>query len=196
MSEDSKPQDAINAFDIRYSGRRNATGINWQRIFGGRGVGLLGVTHSTTRVNSAVKDLVRGGPFDPEVEIDQVISAGAVTFRQDSTEAETTLKYDLALHSGRFGEYRLGGAQKCFVNDYVTLSPLGYDGPFTVIPDVNPIDLRERVNAYQSSVYLQSAHEFARRVRFTFGGRLDRFSHFGVSRSRFSQRAGVTVALA
>ena len=42
----SKPEDELNNLDIRYDGWRSATGFNWQRLFGARGVGLLGVTHS------------------------------------------------------------------------------------------------------------------------------------------------------
>ena len=196
LSEESDPDTSLGAFDIRYAGRRNATGINWQRIFGTRGVGLLGLTHSSAAVDSTVKDLVRNGPVGPAVSVDQAIAEGAVTFRQDSTEDETTLKYDLTLHAGRAGEYRLGGAQKIFVNDYVMLSPLGYDGPFAVVPDVNPIDLRERFKATQSSVYLQGTQQLGRRLRVTVGGRFDRYAQFGISHSRISPRAGVSIALA
>lgn len=196
LTEDTEPDNSLGAFDIRYGGRRNATGINWQRIFGTRGVGLLGLTHSSAAVDSTVKDLVRNGPFAPARGIGQVIEDGTVTFHQDSTEDETTLKYDLTVHAGPLGEYRIGGTQKLFVNDYVTLSPLGYDGPFAAVPDINPINLKERFTAVQSSVYLQGTHEVARRLRVTAGGRFDRYGQFGVSQSRFSPRAGVALALA
>ena len=196
LSEKTEPGDSLGAFDIRYAGRRNATGINWQRIFGTRGVGLLGLTHSSATVDSTVKDLVRNGLINPALSVDQALAEGALTFRQDSTENETTIKYDLTLHAGRAGEYRLGGAQKLFANDYVTLSPLGYDGPFAAEPDLNPIDLRERFNAGQSSVYLQGTHQLGQRIRFTVGGRFDRYAHFGSSHSRISPRAGVSIALA
>ena len=196
LSEKTEPGDGLGAFDIRYAGRRNATGINWQRIFGTRGVGLLGLTHSSAAVDSTVKDLVRNGPVGPELSVDQAVAAGALTFRQDSTENETTIKYDLTLHAGTAGEYRLGGAQKLFANDYLTLSPLGYDGPFASEPDLNPIDLREGFEATQSSVYLQGTHQLGRRFRATIGGRFDRYAHFGISHSRFSPRAAVSIALA
>ncbi len=195
LTEDSKPRDVLSTLDIRYGGRRNASGINWQRIFGARGVGLLGFSHSSAQVDSTVKDLVRNGLFGPDADVAETIEGGAVTFRQDSTEAETTLKYDLTIHAGASGEYRLGGAQKYFVNNYVTLSPLGYDGPFTLVPDINPIDLRERFVASQSGLYLQSTYRFAGRVRVTIGGRYDRYAHFGLSHSRLSPRAGVSVSL-
>ncbi len=195
LSEKTKPTDSLGAFDIRYGGRRNATGFNWQRILGTRGVGLLGLTHSTATVDSTVKDLVRSGPIPPQQSVGQAIAAGVETFRQDSTEDETTIKYDLTLHAGRAGEYRIGGAQKFFVNDYVTLSPLGYDGPFAIVPDLNPIDLRESFTATQASAYVQGTHQLGPRMRVTVGGRLDRYAHFGVSQLRMSPRAGVSVAI-
>lgn len=196
LTENTEPDESLGAFDIRYAGRRNATGFNWQRILGARGVGLLGLTHSSATVDSTVKDLVRSGPIPSELSVGQAIAAGAVTFRQDSTEDETTIKYDLTIHAGRAGEYRVGGAQKFFVNDYVTLSPLGYDGPFAVVPDLNPIDLRERFTATQGSAYVQGTHKFGRRMRVTVGGRFDRYAQFGVSNLRMSPRAGVSVAIA
>ena len=196
LSEKTKRGEGLGALDIRYAGGRNATGINWQRIFGTRGVGLLGLTHSSAAVDSTVKDLVRDGPLDPALSVDQAVAAGALTFRQDSTENETTIKYDLTLHAGSAGEYRLGGAQKLFANDYLTLSPLGYDGPFTREPDLNPIDLREGFEAAQSSVYLQGTHRLGQRIRATVGGRFDRYGHFGSSHSRISPRAAVSIALA
>ena len=196
LTENTEPDESLGAFDIRYAGRRNATGFNWQRILGTRGVGLLGLTHSSATVDSTVKDLVRSGPIPSELSAGQAIAAGAVTFRQDSTEDETTIKYDLTIHAGRAGEYRVGGAQKFFVNHYVTLSPLGYDGPFAVVPDLNPIDLHERFTATQGSAYIQGTHKFGRRMRVTVGGRFDRYAQFGVSNLRMSPRAGVTVAIA
>ena len=147
-------------------------------------------------MDSTVKDLVRDGPLAPSTPVDLAIADGAVTFRQDSTEDETTFKYDLTLHAGSAGEYRVGGTQKIFVNDYVTLSPLGYDGPFTVVPDRNPIDLRERFTATQSGAYIQGTHELARGLRLTLGGRVDRYAQFGMSHLRMSPRASLSLALA
>ena len=196
LTEETEPDDSLGAFDIRYGGYRSATGVNWQRIFGTRGVGLLGLTHSTAGVDSTVKDLVRNGPYVPGAAIDTILADGAVTFRQDSIETETTLKYDLTAHAGRFGEYRIGGAQKFFVNDYLTLSPFGYDGPFTIVPDVNPIDLRERFRATQGSAYVQGTGQLARLARVTLGTRLDRYGHFDVSSWRLSPRAGISIRIA
>jgi hypothetical protein len=58
-------EDEVYNFDIRYRGWRSATGFNWQRLFGTRGVGLLGLTHSEASVTQTLKDLVRNGVPPP-----------------------------------------------------------------------------------------------------------------------------------
>ena len=169
--------------------------MNWQRIFGLRGVGLFGLSHASARVASTVKDLTRGDALDPAAGYEEIIAGGLVMFEEDSAEEETTLKYDLTWHAGFLGEYRLGGTQKYFVTNYVTLSPLGNEGAFSVVPDINPIALLERVTGVQSRICLQSTHALARKLRLTLEGRFDRYGHFGVSHSRISPRTGLTVAL-
>ncbi len=195
LTDDGDIEEELSAFDIRYRGFRSAAGLNWQHIFGSRGVGLLGLTHSRAGIDSTTKDLARGGPFVPGANTEQLIAGGAVVFRQDSSEDETTLKYDLTLHTDRFGEYRLGASRKRFFNKYITLSPLGYNGPFTLIPDVNPIALRERFPAAQTSAYIQGAYALASKVRLTLGGRFDRYRQFSAAHTRFSPRAGLKVRL-
>lgn len=195
IAEDFDPEDILSSFDIRNSGRRNASGVNWQRIHGSRGVGLLGVSHSSAGVDSTVKDLARGRSYGAGADVQQIVATGATTFRQDSTEAETTVKYDLTLHGGSLGEFRVGGFHKHFRNNYTTLSPLGYDGPFTLVPDINPIDLRETFAASQQGAYVQGTHQLGSRARVTVGGRLDTYGQFGRTHTRLSPRAGISVSL-
>ena len=67
-TDDEVPEDELSTLDIRYDGWRSATGFNWQRLFGARGVGLLGVTHSEAKVGQRVRDLLRPAsrrPPDP-----------------------------------------------------------------------------------------------------------------------------------
>ena len=101
--------------------------------------------------------------------------------------------YDLTLYAGGAGKIQTGFNQKIFRLDYNVASPLGYDGPFTVTPDVNPIDLREQFYAYQSSAYLQTSKNLTDRLNVTVGGRLDYYEALG--EARFSPRAGVSYRL-
>ena len=75
LTESTDLEDEIANFDIRYDGWRSATGFNWQRIFGSRGVGLLGITHSEAKVGQQVKDLVAQGVPPPGVPPEVIIAA-------------------------------------------------------------------------------------------------------------------------
>ena len=61
LTDEIDLQEEVSELDIRYEGWRSAAGVNWQRLFGSKGVGLLGLTHSEANVNQQVKDLLRGG---------------------------------------------------------------------------------------------------------------------------------------
>ena len=98
LSESSDLEDEIANFDIRYDGWRSATGFNWQRIFGSRGVGLFGVTHSEAKVGQQVKDLVAQGAPPPNLSPEEVIARSPVVYFEDSREGESTIKYDLTVH--------------------------------------------------------------------------------------------------
>ncbi|RPJ82389.1 MAG: carboxypeptidase regulatory-like domain-containing protein, partial [Acidobacteria bacterium] len=91
----SDPADSELAnLDIEYDGWRSASGLNWQRVFRERGVGLFGITHSSARVDTAYKDLLRAGVPPDSLPLDELIARSPVIFSEDSTEQETTIKYD------------------------------------------------------------------------------------------------------
>jgi len=190
LTEERDFTEDVSELDINYNGWRSVTGLNWQRLFGSKGVGLLGISHSEASVESQVKDLVRNGVPSPDIPVDDIIAAGPVVFREDSQEGETTIKYDLTIYSDSMGKIQAGANQKIFRLDYNVASPLGYDGPFTVAPDINPIDLSEQFYAYQSSAYLQTSKNLTNRLNVTLGGRFDYYE--ALSETRFSPRAGVS----
>ncbi|MEZ5362732.1 MAG: TonB-dependent receptor [Bryobacterales bacterium] len=193
LTEDSDLTEELSALDIRYQGWRSASGFNWQHLFGSQGVGLLGITHSEARVESTVKDLLKNGIPDPSLPVDDVIANGAVTFQDNSREGETTLKYDLTWFGDALGKLQAGGNFKIFNINYDTRSPLGYDGPFTVQPDVNPIFLQKDFTAYQTGAYLQTSRNLTNRLNLTWGGRLDHYQF--LEQARFSPRAGLSYRL-
>src|SRR4051812_8523537 len=98
LTESTDLTDEIANYDIRYNGWRSATGFNWQRTVGSRGIGLLGVTHSTATLTQQVKDLVANGAPPPGVPPAVVIGRSPVVYFEDSREGETTLKNDLTVH--------------------------------------------------------------------------------------------------
>jgi TonB dependent receptor-like, beta-barrel/Carboxypeptidase regulatory-like domain/TonB-dependent Receptor Plug Domain len=193
LTESTDLEDEIANFDIRYNGWRSATGFNWQRTIGSRGVGLLGVTHSTAALTQQVKDLVAEGAPPPAVPPPIVIARSPVVYFEDSREGETTLKYDFTVHVPVFDTVQAGGSFKVFNLDYRVESPYGNDTPYSPVPGIDPFFLDTRFRSYQTGAYLQASKQVASRVNLTLGGRFD---HYAVlSEGRFSPRASVTVRL-
>ncbi len=193
LGENSDLDGGLSEFDIRYEGWRSATGFNWQRIFGERGVGLLGVSHSVATLDSTVKDLLKNGVPPPDVPVDDVIAAGPVVFQDNSTERETTFKYDLTTYVPMLGKVQAGGSFKIFQLNYDTSAPLGNDSPYSPEPDLDPFTIQSRFDAYQTGAYVQATGSVTSRLNVTLGGRFDHYQY--IDAAKFSPRAGVSFAL-
>ncbi|MEP7363792.1 MAG: TonB-dependent receptor [Acidobacteriota bacterium] len=180
----------LNNLDIRYQGWRSANGFSWQRLFGSRGVGLLGVSHSVANVDQQVKDLVYDSVPPDDVTVDDLIARSPVVFRDDSREGESTIKYDLTAYAGALGKLQAGGSLKVFRIRYDLASPLGSDSPYSLDRTVNAFALRQKFTATQTGAYLQSSRNLTPRLNVTWGGRVDKYGYIG--RTRFSPRAGVS----
>lgn len=191
--EESTGDEELDNLDIRYRGTRSATGLNWQRLFGARGVGLLGLTHSEATTVSAVRDLVRDGVPPAGIPLPDLIGSSPIVFDDNSRERETTVKYDLTLTAPFLEKIQAGGAFKVFNLNYRVLSPFGSDTPYSEIPDVYPFSLNRGLRAYQSSGYFQASRRLGPRVNVTFGGRVDDYSI--LNQTRVSPRAGLSVRL-
>ncbi len=192
LTEKTDLNEGLADFDIRYQGWRSATGLNWQHIFGSRGVGLLGVTHSEAAVTSTVKDLVRNGVPPDDIPVDDIIEQGPLVFREGSREGETTVKYDLTTYRtmmGKMNKVQVGGSLKVFRLRYDTGSPLGDDSPYSTTPGVNAFALDRSFTAYQSGAYVQATQDVTKRLNLTLGARLDHYQF--TSDTRVSPRAGI-----
>ncbi len=181
--------DEITNFDIRYNGWRSATGVNWQRIFGTRGVGLLGVTHSEAKVVQQVKDLVSDTSPPAGLSPGTVVAGSPIVYREDSREGETTLKYDLTVYMPFVDKVQAGGSFKVFRINYNAASPYGNDTPYSPVAGIDPFALSTSYRSYQTGAYLQATKNLSPRFDLTLGGRVD---HYGIlGETRFSPRAGV-----
>jgi len=180
------PTSELNNFDIRYEGWRSATGVNWQRLFGARGVGLLGVSYSDASTTSTVKDLLAFGTPPPDAPIDEVIANTPTSFSETSREQETTLKYDLTWYVPVLHKVQAGGSVKQFRLTYDIAQPYGYDSPYSPVPDQNPIALKTAFTAWQSSAYLQATEDLTKRLNVTWGARVDHYQY--ISQTRVSPR--------
>jgi len=189
LSENTDVADEIANFDIRYNGWRTATGVNWQRIFGTRGVGLFGVTHSEAKVGQQVKDLVSSTSPPAGLPPGQVVAGSPVVYAEDSREGETTIKYDLTMYMRRVDKIQAGGSVKVFRVNYNAASPFGNDTPYSPVPGIDPFALATSDRSYQTGAYLQATKNLTPRFDLTVGGRIDNYSVLG--QTRFSPRAGL-----
>ncbi len=187
-------EDEINTFDIRYEGARSATGVNWQRLFGTRAVGLLGVTWSTASVDQQVKDLAFDGVAPPDVPAEELIANSPIVFRENSGEDETTVKYDLTATLGRTFTLQVGGSYKFFAIDYDTASPFGNDSPYVQEPGYAPFVLTRQFTSSQAGLYVQATQDLLPGLNVTYGARVDHYDY--LSATRVSPRAGVSYGFA
>ncbi|MCC7178017.1 MAG: TonB-dependent receptor [Acidobacteria bacterium] len=182
----------LSTLDIRYDGWRAATGVNWQRLFGSRGVGLLGVTHSEAKVGQRVKDLALEG-LPPTGPADEAIAAAPTVYFEDSREGETTFKYDLTLNVPGLDKIQAGGSFKIFRIDYQAESPYGNDTPFSPVTGVDPFFLTTGFRAYQTGAYVQATRALTQRASVTAGLRVDDYDF--LNETRVSPRLGATYRL-
>ena len=190
-SEDSE----LATLDIRYGGWRTAAGLNWQRVFGDRGVGLLGVTYSSASVDSPYKDLLRAPVPPAGSSLDDIIESAPVIFSEDSIERETTIKYDFTgVGFGWARKVQFGGAVKRVDANYNLQQPYGYDNPYSPTPGGDLLALDAKLTSYDLSAYVQGNWDAGARVSFTAGGRVDHYDY--TSNTRVSPRLGVSVRLA
>ena len=192
-NEEIDPESELSNLDIRYDGWRTATGFNWQRLFGSRGVGLLGVTWSKAEVNQTTKDLIRDGIPPPDADIDEVIENAPVVFSEDSGESETTIKYDLTTYVGRLGKLQVGGSVKLFGIDYDAVQPFGNDSPYSPVPGLNEFDLQQSFTSTQTGAYVQGTTDVTKAFNVTWGARVDNYAY--LEETRVSPRLGASYAL-
>lgn len=191
-TEGNAKTDEVFNFDIRYRGWRSATGINWQHLFD-QGVGLLGVTHSDAHLDEQVKDLVRNPVTVPGAGVDDLIATSPVVFRENSSERESTVKYDLTTRVPVLDRLQVGGSAKLLRVDYDTASPFGNDSPYSLVAGLDPFVLKTTLSSSQIGVYAQTTTQLGPRVSLTSGGRFDHYGY--INRARFSPRGGVSVNL-
>jgi hypothetical protein len=176
----TKERQEADTTNFDYRGWRNASGLNWQQLMGARGVGLLGVTHSRATLSSQARDLRL---------------ADAVVSRNDSSEDEITLKYDLTLNLPVLERLQAGGSGHWFRIDYDNARPIGLENPYSPAPGrVNPLSVRQMFWTSQAAAYVQITRKFGSRLSLTAGGRADRYTY--LQSTRFSPRLALTYRIA
>ena len=192
LTDDSDPTEELSNLDIRYRGRRSATGVNWQRTFGRRGVGLFGVSYGRASVDSTVADLLRGGAA-PGTAVDEQLARAVTVFSENSSEQEMTVKYDLTTYMPMLGKVQSGISVKRTTVDYGVSAPFGSNNPYFAEPDQNPFTREIGDASYLTGVYLQNTRSAGERASITTGVRVDRFGLLAAT--RVQPRLGATYRL-
>lgn len=175
----SKRLQEADPYNIDVKGWRNGTGLNWQQLFGSRGVGLLGLAHSRTSVDDLVKD---------------IRLADSTIYRSRSSEDELTAKYDVTLNVPGVGRLQAGASVRWLLPNHRTQAPFGVENPFSQeIARVNPIDLSPKATIRQRSAYAQLSRSLTSRLSITAGARADRYGYLNAT--RISPRVGLTLRL-
>ncbi len=166
--------------NVDYRGFRNASGFNWQKLFGARGVGLLGATFSRGHIENLDRDL----------RLNNVVVA-----RQNLIEDEYTLKYDVTLNLPWLEKLQAGANARWLHTNFDYAQPIGVENPFSPLPGrVDRMSLSDRSWTGQPSGYLQITRSLGGRASLTAGGRMDRYGY--ARATRFSPRAGLNLDLA
>src|SRR5262249_18822817 len=155
------------------------------------GVGLAGVTSSVASVEQTVKDLVRNGVPLAGTPAEDVIASSPLIYRADSSESETTLKYDATITTSPKTKFQFGGSVKQFRVKYDSAAPLGFDSAYSLQPGVDPFQIDERFTAWQPGAYTQVTQDVTSALNVTIGGRFDRYLY--IAASRFSPRLAATL---
>ncbi|MBC8166885.1 MAG: TonB-dependent receptor [Bryobacteraceae bacterium] len=171
----NEPEDTLT---VNYRGWRTGAGLNWQRLFGTRGVGLLGLTHSEASVRETQTD---------------VRLNNQTTFTDRTREGETTLKYDLSVYVPVFNKVQAGGTLKLFRVNLNATQPFGGESQFSDQERVLPFNIQNRFNVVQPGAYLQTTQTLGKRLSLTWGGRFDNYRYLGAT--RWSPRAGLSYRL-
>lgn len=190
QTQGGKTTDEVDNFDIRYKGWRNATGVNWQHLFGSKATGLLGISRSQANVDTTIKDLLKNGLPSAGEPVSQLIATSPVVFDEHSSEVESTTKYDLTAELPWLSKVQFGGSIKFFQLKYNATSPYGNDSPYLVTPGVNPFSLRKDETTTQTGAYLQDTLALSRRLNVSWGARFDNYRY--LQQSRVSPRAGLS----
>lgn len=174
-----RPLQEADPYNVDAKGWRNGAGLNWQQLFGARGVGLLGLSHSRTSVDDVVRDLRLGD---------------STVYRARSFEDELTAKYDVTLDIPAFRRLQAGASTRWLLPNYRIQAPFGSENPFSQdIARVNPIDLSQKATLRQHSAYAQFSRALTARLRITAGVRADRYRYLDTT--RVSPRLGFTLRL-
>lgn len=170
-------QDDPNTLNTDQLGWRTTTGLAWQHLFGARGVGTLTLSDSRLAARTDAWDTTLGGQL---------------VLHNDSTEGETSARYEATVQGRGLGTLSVGVSGKRLTAGLDRRQPLGQEDPFSTDPTrVNAYDLAEDYATWQAGGFAQLTRPLGSVLGLTMGGRVDHFAAGGAT--RVAPRASLVV---
>lgn len=162
------PTDSFetNPYDIRYTGWRNTTGLNWQHLYSPRSFGLLSLSNSEQ--SQTVVDKA------------QLLNEATV-YSEDTSDGVTILKYDGTVQANSWLTINAGARAAVDRLNYIVDQPLGLQNPYS--SDSSPQDamsLNRRFSSFSSAQYAQVSFLLPRGMKAIVG---ERFSQWAITGS-------------
>ena len=162
------PTDSFetNPYDIRYTGWRNTTGLNWQHLYSPRSFGLLSLSNSEQ--SQTVVDKA------------QLLNEATV-YSEDTSDGVTILKYDGTVQANSWLTINAGARAAVDRLNYIIDQPLGLQNPYS--SDSSPQDamsLNRSFSSFSSAQYAQVSFLLPRGMKAIVG---ERFSQWAITGS-------------
>jgi hypothetical protein len=174
FKSDFKVTDDPSVMNVESGGNKLISGMNWLSFFGKKGYGVLGISN-------AVEKYIEKST-DPR-ENDRL------NFENNSTEGETTFKYDLNYSFDRLIQINLGAITKFYHSHLVIKEPLGCQDQYSV--DSTWRDPKMLDNNYYTTLfssYIQFSKTFLDKIDLSGGLRYDYFGYAVNNNSTVSPR--------
>lgn len=172
---DPKDLDDPSLENTKGGGWQTITGLNWEHLIGTNAFGVL--TLSDAAYN-----------YDTEITDERI--GNQLTFKQNDTEGNTTLRYALSLIPEEITDIRIGIDAKLLRAEYQLDQPLGVLNP--LVADsirVNPVSINDSFTTNQLGVFTELSPRLGPALTVNIGVRYDYFGF--ISESRISPRINV-----
>jgi len=165
ITPDPLDGDETNPFNIRYTGWRNTTGINWQHLYSARSFGVMSVS------NSEQQQTIN--------ESDQMLN-NAQAYYENTHDGISTLKYDWTIQPKRWLTWTAGGQSSADRMNYNVRQPIALPNPYSSNPaPALAMSINRVFTPESSAAYGQAAVELPHGMKMVAGERVSQWAILG-----------------
>jgi hypothetical protein len=165
ITPDPLDGDETNPFNIRYTGWRNTTGINWQHLYSARSFGVMSVS------NSEQQQTIN--------ESDQMLN-NAQAYYENTHDGISTLKYDWTIQPKPWLTWTAGGQSSADRMNYNVRQPIALPNPYSSNPaPALAMSINRVFTPESSAAYGQAAVELPHGMKMVAGERVSQWAILG-----------------